>query len=308
MDERLKELLESQRRAGASPVDTAQACRASDFTASQCAPGLYDVFPNLTASEMAAVLVQVWPCELSAANLSAALESCKKPGGSPAYTKEEIASAVTANLSLKYLDVAHIPTEYGGKTFKEHKMMGLAQGDLTALKTAESSNILVISCLPNDYAPTPGSMIAALKNAYGIEVSVLAKDPAADYRATKHCWISKELSNYHPSKPVPYKQLICFESTGAAAPSNIPGVFAAIKEYLPAPPIPNTGPSVHTAMLSTGSAGADKSAVLTALFNGCWDLMADGYNLTWCRIVVYQTSWEQQLTTLFEKLKNEHNV
>jgi hypothetical protein len=286
----------------------AEGCRAANLTALACAPELYLLFPTTSASDMAAALVRVWACELSLANLTAALASCLQANGNAAYTAAQSATATAASMSLKYLDGAHVPTQYGGAPNGELKMIGLSQGDLTAIRPAEAARFLIISCLPGDYSPSSQSLIAAVNNAYGIQVATLAQNPAADYRATYHCWISQNLSTY-TTKKVPYQQLICFESTGAAAPSNIPGIFSAIKSYIPAPPpIPNTGPTIVSALVSTGGAGGNPSAVLTALFNGCWGLMTAGagYNITCFRVDIFPTSWEQQLTALFEQLKQSH--
>lgn len=294
---------------GASLLETAQGCRASNFTAKQCAPELYALFPGTSANDMGEVLVEVWACELSEADLTAALQSCQS-GGQPAYSAAAISASIAASMTLTYLDVAHIPTSYGGVDNGELRMLGLSQGDLAGIKEAEAARFLLFSCLPGDYTPTPGSLIAALQSAYGINVAQLAQDPAADYRATHHCWISKPMSG-EGTATIPYQQLICFESTGSAAPANIPGVFAAIKEYIPDPaPLPNTGPTVISGLLSTGGAGGDKSAVLTALFNGCWDLMktAPEYNISCFRITIYPTEWEQSLTQLFEQLKSQHGL
>jgi len=288
-------------------LDVAQGCRASNFTALQCAPELYLLFPATSANDMASVQVQVWACELSSAGLTAALQACKKSDGTDAYTADQIAAAVPAAMSLAFWDMAHVPTQYGGSTNKELKMIGLSQGNLTKIKPSEAARFLCMSCLPGDYAPTPGSLIAAVQSAYGVNIGSMAADPAADYRSTNHCWISKPFGN--PS--VPYQQLLCFESTGANAVSYIPGVFASIKQYIPNPPvIPNTGPTVISALLSTGGAGADPSQVLTALFNGCWNLMTvgAGYNMTCFRIVVFQTSMQQQMVGVFEQVKKSHGM
>lgn len=291
-------------------LQTAQGCRASNFTALQCAPELFLLFPSSSAATMAAVLVEVWACELSGAGLTAALQACLNPDGSQAYTAAQIAQAVAASMSLVFLDVAHVPTPYGGAANSELRMIGLAQGDLAAIKPPEGASFLVISCLPGDYAPTPGSLIAALQSAYGINVAALAANPAADFRSTHHCWISQNLVSGNGST-VPYQQLICFESTGADAPANISGVFDAIKSYVPnPPPLPNTGATVVSALLSTGSAGADPAQVLTALFNGCWNLMTagSGYNMTCFRVVVYSSSWAPSLTAVFDQLKQSHGL
>jgi hypothetical protein len=289
----------------------AQSCRASNFTALQCAPELYTSFPATVANDMAATQVAVWGCELSGAGLTAAMQACLKSDGSRAYTDAQITQAAAAAMSMVFWDMAHVPTQYGGSNNNELKMIGLSQGDLTAIKPAEAAQFLLISCLPGDYTATPGSLIAAIQAAYGLNIATMAADPAADYRSTNHCWVSKPIPNYQPSQTVPYQRLLCFESTGANAVANIPGVFASIKQFVPNPPaIPNTGATIISALLSTGGAGANPSQVLTALFNGCWSLMTagGGYNMTCFRIDVFAASMQQQLVTAFDQLKQSHGA
>lgn len=291
-----------------SLLEMTQACRASNLTALDCAPELCLLFPASSASALAAALVTTWSCELSAATLAAALTSCVLAGGAAAYTATQVAQAVGDNISLRLLSHANLPTPYGTGINRELKMIGLSEGNLMLVKPAERARILVISCLPGDYTPTPGSLVGALKNDYGIDLAALAGNKAADYTGSHHCWFSQLLSS-SGSKPFPYQQLLVFESTGAAAAGNIAGIFAAIKAYIPAPPaLPETGPTIVSAMLSTGSAGAAPAAVLTALFNGCWDLMTAGagYNLTCFRIVSFQPAWSASLTGAFDALYKQH--
>lgn len=291
-------------------LQTAEGCRAASFTAMQCAPELYKTFPTTNASALAAVLIEVWGCELSSADLTTALNSCKKTDGSSAYDAAEVSSALSANITLDFLAVANIPTQYGGGSNNQLKMIGLAHGNLAAISQAEGHQFLVISCLPGDYAPVSGSVIAALDTAYGINVANLAQNPAADYRSTHHCWISNELSS-STGKTIPYKQLIVFESTGQQAVTNIPGIFAAIKEYVPTPPaLPNTGIRIMSAMVSTGSADANNNQVLDALFNGAYGLMTNGssYNMTSFRVVTFPPAWSSPLTAEFNNLKTQHGL
>jgi len=304
--ERIKEIA----TAANGLLETAEGCRAANFSALQCAPELYTSYPTTAATDLAATLIEVWACELSSANLSTALSSCIKNDSSPAYTAADISAALTANMTLEFLDVANVPVQYGGGTNNQLKMIGLAHGNLVNVSAPEGDHFLIISCLPGDYSPTPGSLIAALDSAYGINIANLAKAPAADYRATHHCWVSATLSS-STAKTIPYKQLIVFESTGQDATANIAGIFATIKQYIPTPPvIPNTGPTILSAMVSTGSAGANNIQVLDALVNGAYKLMTDGtgYNMTCFRIVSYPPTWSAPLTTEFNKLKTQHGL
>jgi len=286
---------------GSNLLEAAEGCRAANFTAQQCAPELYNNFPSTSANDLAAVLVDVWACELSSSDLSAALTSCQNDGSS-AYSASEISDAVSTNLTLEYLDVANVPTQYGGGTNNQLKMIGLAQGNLVTTTAAEGARFLIISCLPGSYSRTPGSMIAALYDAYGIDVGSLAESPAADYLS--------DLTS-PTGVAIPYQQLLVLETSGQDAVANIPGLFTAIKKYIPNPPvIPDTGPTILSDMVSTGSAGAGYIQVLEALFNGAYDLMTAraGYNMTCFRMVNYTSSWSASLTSEFNQLKSAQGL
>lgn len=296
--------LEAHSLDGDPLLATAQGCRASNLSALDCAPELYTLFPSSTADVLASVMVQTWGCELSSTVMTTALTNCKKADQTAAYTAADISGAVAANISLNFLDSKNVPTKYGLSTNDQLKMIGLSQGNLVAIKPAEKAMFLCISCLPGDYAPIPGSLIAAINSAYGINVATLAQNKAADYLSTNNCWVSQELSQYHSG--IPYERLMVFESNGSDALNNVPGIFTSIKTFVPDPPaIPNTGPTIISGMVSTGSAGASATGILSALYTGAYDLMTGGtgYNMTCFRIVNFQTSWNQQLITTFNGLK-----
>jgi hypothetical protein len=305
--EAIRNRIQAMVAAGVSLLVAAQAERAGNSTALQSAPVLYEFYPQTSANDMAAVLVEVWGCQLSGTDLASALGSCLTKGGGAAYTSGQIASAVPFAMSLVFWDVALLPTQYGGAVNYQLKVIGLSQGNLAGVTAAEGAQFLIISALPGDYTPTPGSLIAAIQDAYGVSVATMAQSPAADYRGTHACWISKPFADFKPAKPVPYTQLICFESQGPNAAAAIPGIFAGLKESLPKPPaIPDTGLTIASALLSTGSAGADPAQVLTALFTGCRNLMTagDGYNITSFRIDVYKAELQSRMVALFNRLKS----
>jgi hypothetical protein len=278
---------EIQRVAADAPdlATAAWGCKNGGFTAVECLPELQKRFPAATIGELAAVTVGVWACEASAATVEAALTACQ------VWSSAEVAAATAADLHLVWHDLAKFKEAAGKPT--NLREVGLFQGDLTSMSAAETVSILVISALPGDLTPTPGSMIAALA-AKGVSVEQLSKTPAHDFRSQYKCWLSAEI----PAQS--FDQLLVLETTGAEAIANIPGVFNAIAAALPSPPDNLT---VATSMLSTGSAGAPQAAVLTALFDGAKASMEGGYKLTGLKVVIYQADWVSQLVTEFDQLK-----
>jgi len=259
-------------------------CKNGGFTALECLPELQKRFPTEPIGAFASVAVSVWACEASKASVEAALTACG------AWSSTDVAAATAANLHLVWQDLARF--NEGGKPTNLREV-GLFQGDLTAMTSAETVSILVISALPGDLSPTPGSMIGALA-AKGVSVEALSQTPAHDFRSQYKCWLSQ---------PIPaqsFGQILVLETTGAEATANIPGVFSAIAAALPSPPDNLT---VATSMLSTGSAGAQPTEILTALFNAAKASMEGGYKLTGLKVVVFEQAWVSELMAKFDQLK-----
>jgi hypothetical protein len=271
--------------AGPDLPTAAWGCKNGGFTSLECAPQLHTAYPAASAAEIAAAIVRVWACETSASVLQQSLTACN------AWSSAEITTASASALSLTWYDLAR---------FKASNLMevGLFQGDLTAMSSAEHVSVLVISALPGDYTPTPGSMIAALA-AKGVSVGDLAKTPAVDMRQQHKCWLSQSVQGQD------FDQLLVLETSGAEAAANIPGLFAGLATAVPSPPANMT---VASALLSTGSAGAQPADVLTALFNGAKASMEGGYGLTGLKVVVFKAAWISSLVTKFDELKGAGDV
>jgi len=57
----------------------------------------------------------------------------------------------------------------------------LSQGDLTDLSSRQRADLLLVSAFPDDYEPTPGSLIGAL-HGKGLSVKKLARHKDIDLR------------------------------------------------------------------------------------------------------------------------------
>ena len=96
----------------------------------------------------------------------------------------------------------------------DEKYIRLYHGDLAAIPPDERVDLLVVSAFPNDYTPTPTSLIGALQRK-GVSVLALSTDKAADLRGAFSCWLSKDLSAQFPSAG--FRRILCFEATGGHA-------------------------------------------------------------------------------------------
>ena len=92
------------------------------------------------------------------------------------------------------------------------KSIRLCTGDLSRVPNEWNTDFLLISAFPNDYSPTPSSVVGALNNR-GISVRKLSKEKAEDLRAHFYCWYSKPVSDVITEvKDCPFKRLMCFEN------------------------------------------------------------------------------------------------
>ena len=102
----------------------------------------------------------------------------------------------------------------------------LALGDLARIDPAEGVDLLVVSALPNDYTPTPNSLIGQLARE-GVHVAELATMKARDLRETTGAWLSVPLDG------VGFRRLVCFEPEMLGAPPKVVGqVFRALFPFL----------------------------------------------------------------------------
>ena len=269
-----------------SLLDAAYGCRVGGLNPVECAPVLLQVFPGTSAHDMAVALSRGWSGVMNAPTLNSALAAA-------GYSAADIAAAVAAVLHLNWLANASYSNQQLPLMPKVH---ALFQGDLTQLSAGEAVDFLVVSCLPGDYTPTPGSLLAAL-SAIGVSVAQLSANRAASYPQYS-CWVSQPIQNQS------FGQLIVFESSGQSAAAAVPGIFSALQQYWPNPHQGAAYPYADIAMplVSTGSGGADPTAIMTATFNAAKAVLGGAYSLGCVRTVVFGSTLAQQMLPVFKGL------
>ena len=85
----------------------------------------------------------------------------------------------------------------------------LYHGDLSAIPEEHKVDIVILSAFPNDYTPTPGTLIGSFA-AKGLSVEQLSKDKEMDLRKSLWCWFSKALN---PAQQAQFnlQHILCFE-------------------------------------------------------------------------------------------------
>ncbi|WP_254301244.1 hypothetical protein [Ralstonia solanacearum] len=175
-------------------------------------------------------------------------------------------------------------------------------GDVADM-TSHNVDVLAVSCLPGDYTPSPGSVLGALA-ARGVSVQAMSGNKAANYEPDLPCWISNPVSNPQPG--IAFSRVLVYEPVSPATNSVnlVSAVFTALSAFRG-----STQTSVAMPLLSTGSAGADPSLIMRALFFAAvsWGSRA-AFPLSTINLVLYQGNPQlnAQLQTLFASLKNSY--
>jgi hypothetical protein len=184
----------------------------------------------------------------------------------------------------------------------EERLIELYQGDLTDLKPEESVDVLVVSAFPNNYLPTPSSLIGALFRK-GVSVEQLAKSKAVDLRQTFSCWMSQEVAASHSG--IQFRRILCFESSWRGTPPSVIGdIFRALAPFLGGEPPFST---VAMPIVASGNQGYGVSEMLPPLIDAAVHWMALGLPLKCLKIVAYSDLQAAKAKELFAELKMKHS-
>jgi hypothetical protein len=182
----------------------------------------------------------------------------------------------------------------------EKKRIELYQGDLTNLKQDEAVDVLIVSAFPNDYTPTPSSLIGALQKK-GVSVAQLATKKEIDLREVFSCWLSQEIVS--PDPGIQFKHILCFEPLYRGSPPEVVGdIFRSLAPFLGGdPPIA----SVAMPLIATGDQEVPISEMLPPLLDAAVHWMALGFPLKCMKIVAHSNVKVENAKRLFSQLKRK---
>ena len=184
----------------------------------------------------------------------------------------------------------------------DERLIELYQGDLTDLKPEEAVDVLVVSAFPNDYLPTPTSLIGAL-NRKGVSVEQLARSKAVDLRQTFSCWLSRDVVASYSG--IQFKRILCFESSWRGTPPSVVGdIFRALAPFLGGEPPIST---VAMPIVASGDQGYGVAEMLPLLIDAAVHWMALGLPLKRLKIVAYSDFQAAKASALFADLKIKHS-
>jgi hypothetical protein len=183
----------------------------------------------------------------------------------------------------------------GGK-----KRIELYKGDLTALSATEGFDLLVVSAFPDDYTPTPTSLIGALWRR-GLSVDMLAMVKELDLRADFSCWLSRRIASELPG--LRFQRILCFEpSMRGRPPERVGDIFRALTPILAEKPDIK---SVALPMVAAGDQGCAVEEIVGPLLDAAVHWLETGLPLDRIMIVAYTDAEAKKASPLFAKRKAE---
>lgn len=180
----------------------------------------------------------------------------------------------------------------------EPRRIGVYEGDLADLTPEEAVDLLVVSAFPNDYTPTPGSLIGALERK-GVSVRELAHDKAVDLRDASSCWVSHEVDSVDPG--IQFRRILCFEPQGRGdPPQRVGDIFRCLV------PLVDGDPPIRTVampLVATGDQHVPVDRMIDPLLDAAVHWIAIGLPLTELKIVARPGGKAQDLAREFARQK-----
>jgi hypothetical protein len=136
-----------------------------------------------------------------------------------------------------------------------------------------------VSAFPDDYDPTPTSLIGAL-NRQGLSISELARDKLHDLRKTCAFWISKPIDG--PSARWNIGQIACFEPQMLGSPPTLVGdLFRGLFPFLN----DQRNQVVAMPLLAAGDQGWSAELMLRSILDAATHWLARGLPISELKIV-----------------------
>jgi hypothetical protein len=196
---------------------------------------------------------------------------------------------------MKLLDSIEVR---GGK----QQRIELYQGDLTALSATEGFDLLVVSAFPDDYSPTPTSLIGALHRR-GLSVETLAIIKDVDLRDSFSCWLSREFTPQDPG--LRFRRILCFEPLVRGKPPELVGdIFRALTPILAERPNIKT---VALPVVAAGNQGYPVAEMLAPLMVAALHWLETGLPLDRIKIVTHSDTEAQDALRVFSEKKAEYS-
>jgi hypothetical protein len=179
------------------------------------------------------------------------------------------------------------------------RRIALYEGELTAIPEEHRADILIVSAFPNDYIPTPTSLIGGLER-NGLSVGRLAANKAHDLRTTCAFWISNPIAG--PAARLNIGQIACFEPHVLGSPPTVVGnLFRGLFPFLD----DRKNQVVAIPMLATGDQGYSKDLMLQSILDAASHWLARGLAISELKIVERDPIGAAALATTMADFKSK---
>jgi len=183
----------------------------------------------------------------------------------------------------------------------QDKRIELYQGDLAAVSSNDSFDLLVVSAFPDDYLPTPTSLIGALSRR-GLSVESLATAKDLDLRRDFSCWLSGQFTP--PDPGISFRRILCFEPLVRGEPPEVVGdIFRALAPILGDKPEINT---VAMPIVAAGDQGYSVAEMLRPLLDAAVQWLERGLPITRLKIVAHSDSAASEARDVFRTARGKY--
>ena len=179
----------------------------------------------------------------------------------------------------------------------EHTI-GIYEGDLTQLTTAEAVDLLIVSAYPNNYTPLPATLIGALEHE-GISLQNLSESKEVDLRDQFSCWLSKDIDaeKHH------FKKILCFEPYHRGEPTEVVAdIFQALMPFVYSEQINE----IAMPLVATGNQRVKPGLMLNRLLQAAVNWLERGMPIKSIKVVEINPEKAKEMAETLQVFKKQY--
>jgi hypothetical protein len=236
-----------------------------------------------------------WPSDSAALSSTKAVVGRSKPWTT--YQSSRVSIVKDVWRAARYTSKMRLLAEWTIRHGDVDRRIQLLQGDLSQLPPEHAVDILVVSAFPNDYLPTPSSLIGALYRT-GISVEGLSRSKQMDMRQEFSCWLSQPVFG-----TAAFRQILCVESGWRGTPPEITDDLFRALAPLFATAFP--GGSLAMPIIGAGDQGWPPDQMLESLMRAALSWFKRGLSISAMKIVIFSERIAIRATQTFLDVRTQ---